>query len=245
MSYIALTFPSLLDFFPSLSKPCSNVHICVTADGNIGGSSVYIEINSGGKHRLPFGRDNCRLSHGAGVVHPGSSACAFFDRTRPKNSTDLWHCIQEAVSTCTVADTRRQMAVMRNPLAVTVSHYFYLLMMRSRRRGNVNKPPLVEPMLADQQAQAKELEDYVSRMLPTVCQWVALRYILFAGLMSDQSTLFWYDEAKADPVAWHNDWLDFVGLRLPPSVVEVRVKQRVTSWFLIVRTIIKAVYRGR
>lgn len=38
--------------------------------------------------------------------------------------------------------------------------------------------------------------------------------------MEDRSTFFWYDEAMDDPLAWHNQWLNSVGLVLPNTVVE-------------------------
>lgn len=32
--------------------------------------------------------------------------------------------------------------------------------------------------------------------------------------------MYWYEDAKEDPIAWHYEWLASVGLRLPPEVVE-------------------------
>lgn len=56
--------------------------------------------------------------------------------------------------------------------------------------------------------------------LPTLCQWLTIRYLLFAGAMAEQSTLFWYTDTLADPTKWHFDWLASVGVHLPVPVVE-------------------------
>lgn len=57
-------------------------------------------------------------------------------------------------------------------------------------------------------------------ILPTVCQWLVVRHILFEGLLSINSTTFWYQDAWDDPLRWHHRWVDSVGLQLPPHVVE-------------------------
>lgn len=38
--------------------------------------------------------------------------------------------------------------------------------------------------------------------------------------LREQSELFFYEDAFADPAAWHRLWFDFVGLRVPDSVVQ-------------------------
>lgn len=32
--------------------------------------------------------------------------------------------------------------------------------------------------------------------------------------------MFWHEDADADPVGWHLQWLDFAGLQLPMTVVD-------------------------
>lgn len=59
----------------------------------------------------------------------------------------------------------------------------------------------------------------VLSMLPQICQWIALRHILFSGFMANRSTLFWYEEALDDPIQWHQQWLASVGLHLPAAIV--------------------------
>lgn len=65
------------------------------------------------------------------------------------------------------------------------------------------------------------VDEFVMAALPALCHWMTIRYFLFAGLMADQSTLFWYAESLADPWTWHMNWLSSVGLHLPAPVVEV------------------------
>lgn len=33
--------------------------------------------------------------------------------------------------------------------------------------------------------------------------------------MADKSTVFWYQDAKDEPVQWHKRWMESVGLQLP------------------------------
>lgn len=64
-----------------------------------------------------------------------------------------------------------------------------------------------------------DLEDFVARDLPILCEWLAFRYILFSGFLADQSMESWYSDAMADPLEWHYQWFDSVGLQLPYDVV--------------------------
>ena len=64
-----------------------------------------------------------------------------------------------------------------------------------------------------------KLEEWALKILPRICMWVTIRYLLFTGTLSDRSTIFWYHEALADPLDWHHRFLDSVGLHLPSSLV--------------------------
>jgi len=74
---------------------------------------------------------------------------------------DLWQCVDEAG--CTFNDESLQLAVMRDPRAVTVSSYFH----RVRRKPHVSF----------------EFDDsvdiYFQNMLQKVCMWTSLRHLLF------------------------------------------------------------------
>lgn len=39
------------------------------------------------------------------------------------------------------------------------------------------------------------VDEFVLATLPVICQWVSLRYIIFGGMLSEQSTICWYDDA--------------------------------------------------
>lgn len=59
----------------------------------------------------------------------------------------------------------------------------------------------------------------VMAILPDVCQRIAIRYIVFAGLMRETATLFWYEDSMNDPVEWHYQFLAMAGVQLPASEV--------------------------
>lgn len=61
------------------------------------------------------------------------------------------------------------------------------------------------------------LDEYVLQVVPTFSKWVAIRYFLFAEVLADRSTLFWYDDAQDSPVDWHDAFYDLIGLRVPAS----------------------------
>lgn len=97
-------------------------------------------------------------------------------------------------------DDRPQLIVMRDPRPVAVSAYFH------RLNGGILGSHVTLP-------------EYVFAILPKICMWVCIRYVLFAGVLGKQSTMYWYDEAVADPLAWHQTFLHSVGVHLPSSVV--------------------------
>jgi len=104
--------------------------------------------------------------------------------------------------TCT--DDRPQLVILRDPRAVAVSSYFH------RRNGHVI-------------SESTTLREYVPKILPGICKWISIRYVLFAGLLQ-HSTVFWYDESVASPHAWHRRFLDSVGLHVPTPLVERAVE---------------------
>ena len=67
------------------------------------------------------------------------------------------------------------------------------------------------------------VDEFVLEALPVLCHWVSLRYIVFGGILGQQSTIFWYDDAMRDVSKWHRDWLASVGLHLPSTIVEAMI----------------------
>lgn len=162
---------------------------------------MTITIVNYSKHTLPVEAD-CNWSHGGGIAKINSKSCARrHGGESPSNKAELWKCVQH--SACRLTDERLQMAVMRDPRAVAVSTYFHLLRVH---------PASVHALSAD---------EFVLALLPTVCQWVSIRYLLFSELLVNTSKMFWYDDAKANPMEWHQQLLSFVGLRVPDGVVSM------------------------
>lgn len=126
-----------------------------------------------------------------------TSACTFADGTSAKNSEDLWRCMHEA--NCDITDDSLQMVIYRDPRPAVVSTFYHVKMYARMKIGS--------------------LEDFIADALPTLCEWLVVRHILFSGVLRHQSVEFWYDEAMADPLEWYYRWYDAVGLQLPYSVV--------------------------
>lgn len=63
------------------------------------------------------------------------------------------------------------------------------------------------------------LEQYITKILPRICMWTSIRYMLFTGTLAKQSTVFWYHDAITDPLDWHHRFLGSIGLHLPISVI--------------------------
>ena len=85
---------------------------------------------------------------------------------------------------CDIVDDWLLMVVLRNPRTVVVSGYF-------NRKVHAND---------DESPNLGMLGEFVKEELPLVCQWVAIRYILFSGLLLHQSTEFWYYDALSNPL---------------------------------------------
>lgn len=163
---------------------------------------VTIVLSKFHKHTLPVD-PSCAYSHSDGMdlvivdEHLGKTACRFADGSNVENKDDLWRCMHEA--NCRINDDWLQMSVFRDPRPAVVSSYFHRQVQGSKHVGM--------------------LEDFIARELPILCQWLAIRYILFVGLIPTQSMSFWYNEAIADPLEWHYHWFSSIGLQLPPHFV--------------------------
>ncbi|CAM9579189.1 unnamed protein product [Scytosiphon promiscuus] len=193
----ALALTATLIFEPALVSggdysacPCDSVNM------------VNISVTTARKHRLPVD-GSCRWSHPIGIVH-GVSACRKAGGAAVTSYADLWACMQEA--SCKVSDDKLQFAPLRDPRAVAVSSFFHM----RRNRGSD----------ARDEQELPTVDEVTLESLPIVSQWVALRHILFDGLMANSSATFWYEDAQEDPLAWHFRWTEFAGLRLPTSWVE-------------------------
>jgi hypothetical protein len=64
------------------------------------------------------------------------------------------------------------------------------------------------------------VDEYVWENLPRTCQWIALRHIVFEGLLAGQSTVFGFEYTQSDPLGWHLEWMGFAGVQLPLAVVD-------------------------
>lgn len=158
------------------------------------------------KHTLPV-KDTCAFAHGGGIgLRKDGKArkqpCTFADGTHVKNYDELWRCMREA--NCDITDSWIQMAVFRDPRPLVVSTFYHIQVHAGRDLG--------------------DLESFVLKELPIVCQWMAVRYILFTGILADQSMEIWYEDAMADPLGWHYKWFHSIGLQLPFQVVEAAAK---------------------
>lgn len=166
---------------------------------------MSIVVSKVHKHTLPVDQD-CAFSHSGGIGFgkedaedaPKESACTFPDGTKIQNHDDLWRCMHQA--NCAINDDWLQMAVFRDPRPAVVSTFFHLEVHAGKDLG--------------------KLEDFVARELPVLCQWLTVRYILFAGLLYNQSFTFWYNDAMEDSLRWHYQWFFSVGLQLPLHVVK-------------------------
>ncbi|CAM9277724.1 unnamed protein product [Ectocarpus fasciculatus] len=162
---------------------------------------VEISVSCVGKHDLPVS-DSCPWSHGPGIALE-SDGCWSVDGQPVENESDLWTCMQEAP--CEITDNRLQMVPIRDPRAVAVSTYFYHVYNNSPR---------------NYREQHHSLDEAVLEILPQLCHSTTLRHILFEGLLSDRSELFWYEEAIEEPFDWHHRWASFAGLILPGSWID-------------------------
>lgn len=164
---------------------------------------VSINVSAHGKHVLPVD-SNCRFRHSRGMA-TSHTPCSFKDKSVPNSYEDMVRCIDEA--DCTFVDTHDQMAIFRDPRPVAVSSYFYL-----KVHGRIGP------------WEHATVDDFVLETFPIICQWVALRHILFEGILKRRTISFWYNDALADPTLWHRQLVGFLGLNLPEAVVEAASK---------------------
>ena len=107
-----------------------------------------------------------------------------------------------------LADARLQFVTMRDPRAAAVSTFFH---------EELHPSPKLKVTVG---FGADTLDEFVLEMVPVLCQWVALRYLLFTAILESQSTIFWYQDALSDARRWHYEWIASVGLHLPEAVVD-------------------------
>lgn len=107
------------------------------------------------------------------------------------------------------SDEGIQFVPMRDPRAVAVSTYYYARVHRPSHLIKNHYP-----------AFDHTLDETVLDILESVCQWTAIRHLLFNGFMSNTSTVFLYEDAIANPSEWHYRWTHMAGLHLPTSWVK-------------------------
>ncbi|CAM9437971.1 unnamed protein product [Ectocarpus fasciculatus] len=163
---------------------------------------VEISISCVEKHSMPVS-DSCPWSHSYGFAHEGDG-CWSIDGQPVENDSDLWTCMQE--TPCETTDNSLQFAPIRDPRAVAVSTYFHYLTQSKFPEHYLELHP--------------SLDEVVLEILPQLCHWTTLRHIMFEGLLSDRSELFWYEEAVEDPFDWHYRWASFAGLILPGGWID-------------------------
>lgn len=159
----------------------------------------------GFKHTLPV-NTTCANAHGGSLTItrdqvkgiPGDPPCTFADGTHATDNIDLWRCMHEA--NCDITDDCIQMAVFRDPRPAIVSTFYHVEVRPQRELG--------------------DLEAFVAKKWPILCQWLAVRYILFSGILADQSIEYWYADAMDDLLGWHYHWLHSIGVQLPLHVAK-------------------------
>lgn len=162
---------------------------------------VTVSISHGFKHNMPVVH-NCPWQHIDGVA-PEGLGCTPSGGQLVQNYQDVAACVRE--SPCRINDNRLQMLVLRDPRAVVVSSFYYL------KTHKVNMARL---------RPTESVDAFALRMLPTICRFVHIRYIVLMERMADKTIEFVYDESLADPLEWHHRWLRFAGLNLPVSAVQ-------------------------
>lgn len=107
-----------------------------------------------------------------------------------------------------MADDRHQFVIMRDPRAGAVSTFFHQEKYPSSKKhfavgGTIHT-----------------LDEFTLAMVPVLCQWITVRYLLFSAILGNKSALYWYDDAFLNAHTWHYEWLASVGLHLPDPDVE-------------------------
>lgn len=162
---------------------------------------VTVSISHLYKHNLPVDL-HCPIQHVDGVA-PESPGCGTFGGRPVQNHEDVAACVR--ASPCPIKDERLQMLILRDPRAVVVSSFYYL------KTHKVSTARL--------KTRTESVDHYAVRMLPTICRFVHIRYLLLLERMTDKTVEFMYEESLADPLEWHRRWLSSIGLNLPDGVV--------------------------
>lgn len=163
-------------------------------------TSVSVKISSLLKHDLPVSSE-CPWQHVDGVTGEGRGCTTVGDRG-VRNHQETAKCFRD--SPCDVVDSRIQMLVLRDPRAAVVSMYYY---------GKKN------PGMSGQPKIGESVESFALRMLPTICGYVHLRYLLLSEAMPDKTVEFVYDESLMCPFGWHKRFLSLLGLAPPLPVI--------------------------
>lgn len=160
---------------------------------------VVISVSKLLRHTLPVDR-TCRYWHPNQIALPDAPGvpCLRVGRKPVQNHIDLRGCMREG--NCKINDNRLQFVTMRDPRPMTLSAYYH-----RRKMGLINE--------------RAPMEMYVIKLLPHICAWLTLRHIIFTEDMASLSTVFWYEDSLANPLQFHNRWLESVGLHMPASVV--------------------------
>ncbi|CAM9129309.1 unnamed protein product [Ectocarpus sp. 8 AP-2014] len=163
---------------------------------------VEISASCVGKHAFPVS-DSCPWSHSLGLAAE-DDGCWSIHGHAVENGSDLWTCLQE--TPCEITDHRLQFGPMRDPRAVAVSSYFHHVNSKKGGENFLKRRP--------------SLDEAVLEVLPQLCHLTTLRHIMFEGLLSDRSEIFWYEETLEDPFPWHYRWASFAGLILPRAWID-------------------------
>lgn len=107
---------------------------------------------------------------------------------------------------CNVVDNRIQMLILRDPRAAVVSMYYYG---KKNKRARTSGRPFA----------GESVESFALRMLPTICGFVHLRYLLLLEVMPEKTVEFIYDESLACPLGWHRRLMSALGLAPPWTVL--------------------------
>lgn len=137
--------------------------------------------------------------------------CLFADGSRPQNYREIVDCVKESQCPITASDMH-QLVIFRDPREVAVSTYYFT-------NEYTKLLPNGEPR--------ETVDAYALRILPILCEWISVRHIVFGEYLAKNSTAFWYDEIKSDPVEYHRAWLALVGLHLPVRELGIAVERAV------------------
>lgn len=161
-----------------------------------------MSAKSGAKHTLPVASDGCSYTHGRGVEVTKEYACIFPDGSTPSDFEEQRNCVEENRCHLTAGD-EQQMVIFRDPRSVAVSTYYWNWKYNAKSEN------------------PRSIDDYALGILPILCQWISIRYVLFLEYLAEQSAFFWYEDMKTNPIEFHRRCLAFVGLHLPESELEI------------------------